>query len=46
MITELWNKIKDYKKTLYVSAGVGSLIIGLSSIGFLVKKKYIRLPSK
>ncbi len=45
MISELWNKIKDYKKTLYVSAGVGSLIIGLSSIGFLVKKKYIRLPA-
>ena len=46
MISDLWNKIKDYKKTLYISAGIGSLIIGLSSIGFLVKKKYIQLPSK
>ena len=45
MISDLWSKIKDYKKTLYISAGIGSLIIGLSSIGFLVKKKYIRLPS-
>ena len=39
MISELWNNIKNYKKTLYISAGIGSLIISLSSIGFLVKKK-------
>ena len=41
MLGNLWNKIKDYKKTLYVSAGVGSVIIGFSALGYLVKKKNI-----
>ena len=45
MINCIWNNIKNYKKTIYVSVGIGSLIIGFSSIGFLVKKKYIQLPS-
>ena len=44
MLGDLWNRIKDYKKTLYISAGVGSLIIGFSTLGYFVKKRYIDLP--
>ena len=46
MFSVLWNKIKDYKKTLYVSAGIGSVILGFSTIGYLVKKNILKIPLK
>ena len=45
MLENLWNKIKDYKKTLYVSVGVGSIIIGFSALGYLVKKKILQIDN-
>ena len=46
MLIVLWNKIKNYKKTLYVSAGIGSVILGFSTIGYLVKKNILKIPLK
>ena len=39
MILQLWNKIKNYRKTLYVSAGVSTILIGFGTIGYFVRKK-------
>ena len=46
MISDLWNKVKDYKKTIYISAGIGSIIIGFTTLGYLVKKKILMIPLK
>ena len=43
MILQLWNKIKNYRKTLYVSAGVSTILIGFGTIGYFVRKKTIQL---
>ncbi len=45
MISELYEKVKSYKKVLYITTGISSVLIGFTTIGYLVKKNYLVLPN-